>query len=316
MKFLNHHRLAVLALTSAGVLWGASFLFAKFAFAELPVSQVVLYRSALASLALLPVACVQRVIPSWRDILLFVLVGVLMVPVTFLLQFTGLLLTSASSASLIIGCLPPMLAIATTLLSHERLTGLEWGAVALSSVGMAFLVGLPGANHNWIGDGLVFLSLFAVIAWVMLSKHLIRRYPPIATTAYLLFFGTLILCPVSWAIDGAPRFDLSVRVWGAIMAGGLLCTAATYALWNWGLQYARVTHAGVYVNLEPLTGAFLGVVVLNEALSLQMGIGGTLIILAAVLVSIIQGQRQALEQGAEVPAAQHLSDESDIRLGA
>lgn len=297
MTFLSRHGLAVLALAGAGVLWGASFLFGKLAFAELPASQVVLYRCALAALILLPVAFTRRVMPSWQDLPLFLLIGGLMVPVTFLLQFIGLSLTSASSAALIIGCMPPILAIATALITHERLTTRAWCAVALSSIGIVFLVGFSVSNHTWLGDGSVFLSLFAVVAWIMLSKRLIRRYPPIAATAYFLAFGTLILVPISWAMDGAPRFDLSPGVWAVIMVLGVLCTAVTYALWNWGLQRMPVAHAGVYVNLEPLTGVILGVVVLHERLGLARGIGGALILFAAVLASTTQTQRRRPNPG-------------------
>ena len=52
----NHntsHRAAVAALVISSCLWGMAFLFAKLAFAELTVSQVVLYRFGLASLVLL-----------------------------------------------------------------------------------------------------------------------------------------------------------------------------------------------------------------------------------------------------------------------
>lgn len=67
--------LAITALVLACSLWGATFLFAKLALKELPVSQVVLYRFALASLALLPVALLHRSRPRRQDLPLPLLVG-------------------------------------------------------------------------------------------------------------------------------------------------------------------------------------------------------------------------------------------------
>ena len=108
----NSHRTAVTALVISSLLWGTAFLFAKLAFAELTVSQVVPYRFGLACLVLMPAALLRRAWPERRDLPLFVLTGFLTVPVTFLLQFGGLALTGVASASLIIGALPPLLALA------------------------------------------------------------------------------------------------------------------------------------------------------------------------------------------------------------
>jgi drug/metabolite transporter (DMT)-like permease len=40
---------------------------------------------------------------------------------------------------------------------------------------------------------------------------------------------------------------------------GLLDTASTTLLWNWGLKRVPASQAGIFVNLEPLVGAILGV---------------------------------------------------------
>ena len=96
--------LAVPALAAAGVLWGVSFLFGKWALEEMGPAHVTLLRFALASAALLPYALLKGVWPRQRDLPLFLLVGFLSVPATFLVQFWGLSLTSATVAALIVGC--------------------------------------------------------------------------------------------------------------------------------------------------------------------------------------------------------------------
>lgn len=276
---------AVAALATACSLWGTSFLFAKLAFAELAVSHVVLYRFALASLVLLPLAWRQSGIPHWRDLLLFAVTGVLNVPVTFQLQFGGLALTTVSSASIIVGAAPPLLALAAMFIDGERLSSTEWTAVGGSTVGVALMVGLPGAGHHWIGDLMVFLSILASIGWILLSKRLMSRYSPLATTAYILTFGTLAQIPVALWLDGLPPLTFSWNIWGAVLALGLLCTVLTFSLWNWGLRRLEASRAGVYVNLEPLVGALLGFLVLNEPPSAGTLLGGMLILGSAWVVS-------------------------------
>ena len=45
------------------------------------------------------------------------------------------------------------------------------------------------------------------------------------------------------------------------------------------------SHAGIYVNLEPVVGAILGVCVLHEKLGIVALVGGALIVGAAVYFS-------------------------------
>lgn len=56
-------------------------------------------------------------------------------------------------------------------------------------------------------------------------------------------------------------------------------------LWNWGVGRVPASRAGVFLNLEPLVGALLGVLVLGEAWGPGTVVGGALIIGAAGVVS-------------------------------
>jgi len=282
----NRHRAAVAALVISSCLWGTAFLFAKLALAELSVSQVVLYRFGLAALVLLPVAWLRRARPQLRDLPLFFLTGFLTVPVTFLLQFGGLALTSVASASLIIGTLPPLLALAAAGVYHERLGLRGWGAVGISTAGVATIVGMPGSDRNWLGDGLVFLSIVVAVVWVLLSKRLIERYSALTATAYTLAFGALTTLPISLVWDGPPPLlDLPGRILGSLLALGLVCTVATFLLWNWALERFPASRAGVFVNIEPVVGALLGVTLLRESLGPGAVLGGLLVLAAAWVVS-------------------------------
>ena len=281
-------RLAVAAFVVAAVVWGAAFIFGKLAFTELPVSHVALYRFAIATLALLPFALLRRRFPRPRDLPQFLLTGFLIVPATFMLQYTGLAWTSATSASLIIGTLPPMMAVAAVWFDGERLGGRGWTSIGVSTLGVTLVVGLPGADHNWAGDGLVFLSMIVVVAWVLLSKPLIKEYTALVATAYLMFFGTLTMLPVALVWDGPPRLQMSAGVLASVVTLGLACSALTYALWNWGLNHVSTSHAGIYTNLEPVVGVLLGVMFLHETLQPWTIVGGLLVIAGAVAITRVE----------------------------
>jgi drug/metabolite transporter (DMT)-like permease len=280
--------LSILALATAGCLWGTGFYFGKIALGEMPVAMMVLFRFAFACVGLLPFMFFDR--PrfgrnEWRWV---IAASVLGVPVKCLVQFKGFSLTTVSHASLMVATLPMLLAIGAKLFSGERLHGGGWLALAASTVGAALIAlsskGASGTAQASIrGDSLVVLSMFA--AWILISKRLMREHSPVMVKGFVYWLGTLLLVGVVVTMSGIPSLHYSHRVWLAVAEQGLLATATTTLLWNWGLKRVPASQAGIFVNLEPLVGAILGVSLLHESLGIMAGAGGALIIGGAVYFS-------------------------------
>jgi drug/metabolite transporter (DMT)-like permease len=210
--------------------------------------------------------------------------GLLLGPASTLLQFEGLARTTASRAALLMGTLPVLLTVAGVALGHDRLGPRGWAAVALSVVGAALLVGSPGgAGASLLGDALVLGSAAATVTWVLVSHGILARHDPLAATGLMLLVATAWLVPPALWQGGASVPAAGAAAWGAVVALGVVCTALTYALWNVGLRYVSATRAAPLVNLEPLTGAALGVAILGEPLWATTVVGGVLILGAAGL---------------------------------
>jgi drug/metabolite transporter (DMT)-like permease len=189
-----------------------------------------------------------------------------------------------------VATLPVLLAIAATLFSGERLHPGGWLALAASTAGAA-LIALSGsqasgaAHASVYGDLLVVISLFAAIGWILISKRLMRRHSAMTVTASVYWVGSLVLAAVVIATAGVPSRHYSTRAWVAVAEQGLLATAITTALWNWGLKQTPASQAGIFVNLEPLVGALLGVWLLHEVLGTMALAGGALILVGAAYFS-------------------------------
>jgi drug/metabolite transporter (DMT)-like permease len=284
------HVLPILALATAGCLWGTGFLFGKVALREMSVGTMVLFRFAFACAGLLPLIFFDRPRFAGKEWLWVLAASVLGVPVQYLVQFKGLSLTTVSHASLMVGTLPILLAVAAVLFWRERLHLGGWIALAASTFGAA-LIALSSksasgiARPNVRGDLLVVLSMFAAIAWILISKRLMRHHSAVMVTAFVFWIGTVFLAAVVTATSGVPSLHYSNRAWVAVAEQGLLATASTTVLWNWGLKRVPAARAGIFVNLEPMVGAILGVAVLHEVLGRMALAGGALIVGGAVYFS-------------------------------
>jgi drug/metabolite transporter (DMT)-like permease len=281
--------LAYAALSIAGICWGTGFLFGKMALDELSVGHMLLYRFAIGSIAFVPIAWtswapIHRA--EWPALAWAAAHGV---PVQFLVQFEGLARTTVAHASLMVAGLPILLAIGAAAFARERLARREWGALAASTAGGSLIAfgARAGASSGstLLGDGLVLVSLLAAVAWVLLSKRLTRRYPASLVSVATIWTGTVLLAAWSLARDGPPPVTLKTETWLALLAQGVLPTMVATSLWNWGVARVPAGRAGVFVNLEPIVGAALGMLVLGEVLEPLAIAGGVLIIGAATAMA-------------------------------
>ena len=64
------------------------------------------------------------------------------------------------------------------------------------------------------------------------------------------------------------------------------CTIGSFVLWNWGASRLPAGRAGVFLNLEPVSGALLGVTLLGDTAGPAVLLGGAVVLVAALLVSM------------------------------
>ena len=288
---------AFTALAVAGSLWGTGFLFGKWALEELSVGQMVFYRFVFASVGFMPAVIRALARPATRiprrDFLLIFICALVGVPIQFIIQFAGLARTTVSHASLMVGNLPVLLAAGSALFAHERVTISRWLALIASTVGAALIAigastGEAGAHATLLGDLLVAASLVAAVVWILITQALMKsgRYTPITASAYVMTLGAVLLAIWVVATEGPPPIDLSLKTWASVAAMGLMATTVTTYLWNWGLSYVPASQAGVFINLEPVVGALLGVILLGDILGPFALIGGVLVVGAAIYVAM------------------------------
>jgi drug/metabolite transporter (DMT)-like permease len=252
---------------------------------------------------MLPIALTQRVRLTRNEVGILLTSAAFGIPIQFLLQFHGLAQTTVSHASLMVGAMPVLLAAAAAMFAGERLDWIGWAALTGSTIGAALIV-LGGSRSpsgrdqpSLTGDLLVVASLVTALAWILLSKKLMKTHSPMVVTSYSILSGTLMLALIilgPWVLapvlgNGTfgppPMAQVSSTAWIALAISGLLCTATTTLLWNWGIHHVPASRAGVFLNIEPALGSWLGVRLLGEHLGPFAWVGGGLILTAAVILT-------------------------------
>lgn len=285
--------LAIVALVVAGSCWGVGFPLGKLALEEMPAAHMVLLRFAVAALAAAPFALARRetraLFRSWPVVLAGVAYGL-----AFLMQFEGLARVSVTLAALLVGAMPALIAVCARLMG-ERLNRLVWIGVAAATAGAALIAGRPQGAGSPFGVALCVLSLFVFLAWLVALKRAPEAPTPMAIPAVTIVVAALTILPVALVLHGTPKLDVSPLAWAGVVGQGLLSTLLATAAWQFGASRVGSAVAGVFINIEPLLGATLGVALFGDRLTLGLVVGGVMILIGSLVV--VLGERAAGAEG-------------------
>lgn len=264
------------ALLLAMLIWGGTLVVTKSLLNGLGPATLLAVRFLVAFLCLVPFA--YRAGFRMRDVVRreFVLFGLTGIVLHNGLETWGLRYTSPGSAALIIAGIPAVTVALSRVFLKESLPRARSVGVLLSVAGVVLVTGGPsGAGAlELAGNLLVFGGVVAWGVYTVQGKKMSVRVPAVVGTAAGTGAALLFLIPAalveSWS-DGVPSVGV-VDVTGLLYLG-LGASAAAYALWNFALEHVDASVAAPYVNLVPIIGLVLAVV-LGESLTAMDFAGG------------------------------------------
>ena len=205
----------------------------------------------------------------------------------------GVALTSATASGLVMGALPVVVALLSSVLLGERLTRRLLLAVACAGAGIALVqLAKPASSgaESWQGDALVFAAVCCEALYVVIGKRLAATRTPMRVSAWINLWGLALSAPLGlWQLA---RIDLSAiapRLWAYLAFYALAASVAAVALWMSGLRRTSAGFAGVFAVALPLSTTAIAVGVLGEQLTWMHTIALTCALLAILLAAWPQG---------------------------
>jgi drug/metabolite transporter (DMT)-like permease len=203
----------------------------------------------------------------------------------YVLANWGLARSTATNAALLIVAEPIAMILLAPLTLGERLARREAAGAALALAGAVLVVanGIPGLTDrlapHWLGDLLLILSGVAFAAYSLIGRDVLARHAPLPVTTRSLVWGALAMLPlvaVEWTAGQRMAWTwlggLSTLYLGVVITGvGIL-------VWNVALRRVPAPRAAIFLNVQPVVGALLGVTVLHEPFTAFTVAGGLLIV--------------------------------------
>ncbi len=285
------------------LIWGANFSIVKAALTEIPPLAYNSMRLVLSSAVFLAAIAVT----GWprfsrRD--WFALAGLAVIGhcIYQLCFLGGLARTSASNSSLILGCSPVSVTIASAMAGHERVPRGQWIGVLLSVFGV-FLVFGRGAHFG--GDSIAgdLLTLGAVACWTVYTvgaRPLLAKHSALVVTGITMAGGTILLAPT-----GIPELrslawgQVPAWAWGAFLFSSIFALNIAYLIWYTGVQRIGNLRTSVYSNITPVIGMSIAALMLGEPITWAKVIGAGAILSG---VAITRNASKSIERPADQPA--------------
>jgi drug/metabolite transporter (DMT)-like permease len=288
-RIMNKSKATAIALASAtAFIWGLSFLSIKTAVAVIPPMSLGLSRFIIGSLVLLLIFPMRGRVPriAVKDVPLMAGAGLMGVTVYFLGENNGVLLLSASEASIIVGTIPVLTMLSERIILRTRLGTAQYAGAGLSAIGVTLIV-IESLRVSPSPSGYLFMGIAAAswVAYSFLTRPLLAKYDSLDVTLWQSIFGAVGFVPfvfterIAWS-------GVSVVVIANVLYLGIFCSAIGYLFYVASLKTLGAGVSSVFINLIPVVSVSASFVVLGERLSTLQLVGGAIAVGGVYLASI------------------------------
>ena len=273
-------------LSVTAFLWGGNAVAVKKVLTELSPMVITVLRFAVFSSILLLIAWYREgrnCLPKLHQIPTLAFMGFCSTVLNNGAQFSGLQYSTAINCVVITSFVPALTGVLAALILRERMNGKQWLGVAISTVGVLVITSggswakLAGLSLNW-GDILFLVSGLGWALYSIAGRRMMREMSPLKTTGWTGAFGTVMMLGLCLA----QGFDGNIHLTGANWLWfGYICLGSglvAFTLWNIGVDAVGPNTASLFINLIPLAGILLSVLLLGESVSWFHGAGAVFII--------------------------------------
>ena len=304
-------------LLLCNLIWASQFVLVKIVQEQMGPVAATSFPMLIATVLLIPIVrwearSQQARLPSipGADWLRFLLIGVLGQVVAQLFITWGLRFSLASNAALLMLTLP----IATTVMAYfllgETMSRIRWISFALAIAGVVECSGVDWKALDFTGKGyllgnvLIFISVCGSAFYNVYSKKLLERYTPLQVLLYSYYFVIAFLIPITlYAEPGAFHqiASYTAKTWLGIALLAVFQYCLSMVIFLSVLTRLDATQASLSNYMIPFFGLVIAALVLHEKLTVYMVLGGILVLLSTLLITVYEEHQK--KQSVSVPVS-------------
>lgn len=278
-------RRGILLFAAMCVIWGIPYLMIRVAVRELAPVTLVFLRTGIAALLLLPFALwrgeLRPLFAHWRALLVYT--GIEVALPWFLLAKAETKLSS-SLTGLLIAAVPLVGAVVAALTGERERQGTRrWLGLLVGVIGVAAIVGLDVGQVHVVP----LLQIAAVTVCYAVGPIIFARYlgaaPALGVVVASLVLTAVVYAPLAgfrWP-DSMP----SAHVVESVLGLAIVCTALAFIIFFALIREVGPVRATVITYVNPAVAAVVGVLLLDETITVGMIVGFVLVLAGTVIAT-------------------------------
>ena len=284
------------------VLWPFNLIFGKVAMQYLPTLVVASFRVTVAGILMLPIyglthfrqsspaRASKRLDPG--DIRTFFLLALFGVVINQGCFVVGLNYTTVGHSALIMGMGPIIILILAWAQGMETATSRKILGSALAFAGVTVLAvgkGLHLHSGTLVGDLLTLCSSAGFALYTVVAKKVSWKYDAVTVNTFNYGLSTILILPITvhavFSMNHNHGWNsVSWKGWASLAYMAVVGSVIGFLIYTWALRYIAASRMGAVTYTHPIVSTTLGILLLREALTRNLVIGGTLVLVGIYLI--------------------------------
>lgn len=289
------------------VIWAGNYVATKTVLREMDALTLAVLRVTLAAAIMTPIylALPHKQDLDRADAIKFTQLSLLGVVMNQMLFTVGLSLTTVSHSALLIGLGPIYVLLLAWFQGLETLAPQKLVGMLLAFAGVAVL----GAEHGFslrsgtlAGDLITICGSLAFSVYVVMAKMVARKYDSVQINFFLYVAAAILIVPLTMR-QGAQLVwgSVSWKAWLALIYTAAFASVIAYLIYFWALKHVTASRIAAFSYLLPLMATSFGIFLLGEQPSLDLLIGGVLVLGGVYLVETAAAGDKMAEQEKQTP---------------
>lgn len=272
-----------IAFIVLGIIWSSSFMWIKIALEEIGPTTLVAFRVLFGFLFCAAIIFIQRTnwpakFNEWWPLLFL---GLINQAIPFFLISWGQQAIDSSVAAILDATVPLFtIVIAHFFLDDDKMTVFKVTGLLIGFIGIVILLSedVGESASSVMGQAAVVLaSMFYAISGIFIRRKT-QNTPGYIRSGIPLLSATFIMWPFAFITESPIQFPQSGITWISLLFLGIVGSGFAFVLAYYLIHEIGPTKLSLVTYIFPLGGVILGVVFLNEQMTWQILLGGTLIV--------------------------------------
>ena len=279
------------------IFWGISFVFSTIVLKYMEPFTILFSRMMISCVLIWIITLLfyRKYVIRFNDLKMLALLAFFEPFLYFIGETFGLQRVSPTITALIISTIPVFTAIIMFLLYNIRLQKINIIGIALSFVGVVFMI--LGKDMAFVVDIggllLLFLAVFSAVCYGLVLTKVASHIHPVWIISVQNTFSLFFFLPLMLLFGDSVKQDITpiisgispqVELWGSLLILAVFCSTLAFIFYTIAVRQIGITRSSIFTNLIPVITAVVSFFLLHETMTINKLIG-ILVIISGVILS-------------------------------